>query len=241
MISTLDYACCANIPAESLPALADLRWLTDVRAKLDGDRVWVRWPAGDERVVGRLFPLPGSVLFVRREQLWYRLGSRLPSMGLPLEGDMKPLHQLLVPAPVQAVPASADSFQPHVVSLARDDGVRKATGTLCDLNVLGAWASRATSHELAGIRAAHAGTSVMLLGPSLPMLPKAERFWGERLLVPLGYQTRPALPETALLEALGVPGEDLLVLRGAAAALIRGDSLQPLTRAGVRLALKGLA
>ena len=54
---------------------------------------------------------------------------------------------------------------------------------------------------------------MMLLGQRLPTISEGEKFWGNRVLVPLGFRPAPALSESALLGALGVDEGDLLALR----------------------------
>jgi hypothetical protein len=77
---------------------------------------------------------------------------------------------------------------------------------------------------------------VLLLGPKVPLLPRGERLWGERLLVPLGLRPEPALPEIDLLTALDVGREELAVLQAEGVEVLPAAALQPLTRAGIRLA-----
>ena len=93
-----------------------------------------------------------------------------------------------------------------------------------------------SQRRLASLRAARCQDRVLLLGPRLPLLPRSERFWGDGLLVPLGYRPEPDLPQTALREALGSRAEEILVLRQDRVEGVPRAALQPLTRAGVRLA-----
>jgi hypothetical protein len=67
------------------------------------------------------------------------------------------------------------------------------------------------------------------------------------LLVPIGFEVRPRLPEATIIEALGSLGRELLRIipggdgdgQGFAVEAIPFDTFRPLSRAGVRLALVG--
>jgi hypothetical protein len=132
------------------------------------------------------------------------------------------------------------SLQPITLSLVHDHRPRHTTGLLCGLSELGRWADGATTARIVSIQAARAGDQVLLLGGKLPLLSGSERFWGERVLVPLGFRAEPALPERALLEAVGAGEDDLLLLGSQGAELVSRKAFQPLTRAGIRLALGGV-
>ena len=56
-----------------------------------------------------------------------------------------------------------------------------------------------------------------------------------RVLVPLGQRLEPDLPESAVLDALGISQEELLILESDRAQVVACQALQPLTRAGLRL------
>jgi hypothetical protein len=238
MNTPLDDVCGCSLPREDLAALAGLRRLADVRVSRAGDRAWVRWPAGMEQVLRQVFPVPGAELYVRREGRWYRYGHRLPAFDLPLDGETQPLARALLPEvpPVEA--AVRPNGLPVVLGLCQDDQPRQTTGMWCAPAALAAWAETATSAELSAIRAAWTGEAVMLLGKALPALADAERFWGERVLVPLGYRLEPALPEGAVRESLGVTDDEILVHRAAGAQVVPLGAFRPLTRAAVRLSLE---
>jgi hypothetical protein len=65
-------------------------------------------------------------------------------------------------------------------------------------------------------------------------VPDAQRFWGERVLTPLGFRPEPELPETALRAAAEVSLGELLVLTESGAEAIPEDAFAPLTRAAMR-------
>ena len=195
-----------------------------------------RWQPWDEQVLRRLLPISGVQLYTCRDGRWYRHGRHLPAFDFPEHLDYRPLHAVLTPAPVEAVPPPALKPQPVRLTLVPDHRPRRTTAVACGLAELGRWADMAPAARLAAIRAAHCNGRVLLLGERLPHLPGSERFWGEQVLVPLGYRPEPELPERALREALGLDPEELLVLGDGYAEVIEQRFFQPLSRAQVRLA-----
>jgi hypothetical protein len=91
--------------------------------------------------------------------------------------------------------------------------------------------------DIEQLQAARFGDAVLLLGERLPPIAEGERFWGQRVLIPLGFRSEPALPESALREVLEVGPDDIALLGDRRAEVIEGRALQQLTRAGVRLAV----
>jgi hypothetical protein len=240
MGSPLDQVCCASLPWDALAALAGVRCLPGVLVRRAGDRAWVRWDPGADEVLRCVLPVAGVELYAFRDGLWYRHGHHLPSFDVPTGGEVQPLHRVLTPAPVQPEVVGRAGMTRRAPVLVRDDRPRAATALRCGRDVLARWADVAPSGELATVRGAWRGRQVMLLGEKLPALAGAERFWGERLLAPLGYRVEPALPERVLLEALGLTGEEILVVSAAGADVLPRDVFRPLTRAGVRLALRDM-
>jgi MoxR-vWA-beta-propeller ternary system domain bpX2 len=239
MSVSLDEVCCASLSHASLAALAGLRALPGLRMNVVGERAWLHWPAGDEQVLRRVQAVAGVELFVRRAGLWYRHGRHLPSFDVPGDAETQPLCRVLTPVPVRAEFGENPALRPAVLRLVREDRPRATTGMRCEVTTLAAWADSAPTARLAALRAARRGAQVLLLGHSLPELPDAERFWGGRLLLPLGFRAEPALPENALLEALGLAQDEILVFGASGPEVVPRGVLQPLTRAGVRLAVRG--
>jgi hypothetical protein len=69
----------------------------------------------------------------------------------------------------------------------------------------------------------------------------AVRLWGDDLLVPVGFRPDPDLPPATLREAVGAEADELVVLDEAGAEVVPRAAFAPLTRAGVRLALRDLS
>ncbi len=76
----------------------------------------------------------------------------------------------------------------------------------------------------------------MVRGERLPRLPDAERFWGNRVWLPLGFRRpEPDLPETALRAASDISLGEILPLTENGAEAIPEDVFQPLTGAAAPL------
>ena len=235
----LDAIQCASLPASALTALADLRREPGVAVTVSGDRAFIRWDSATVEVLCRVLPLAGVELYARRGGLWYRPGHRLPTFGLPAdEGESVPLARAVTPTPVRPELPTHILPRPVELELVRDGRVREASALGCGLDELGRWADMAPTARLVALRAATAGDRVLLLGRPLPPIPGAERFWGGRILVPLGFRTDPEIPEPALCGALGAGDDELLVLTHEGAETVPLRSFRTLTRAGVRLALE---
>jgi hypothetical protein len=257
MTTPLHEVCRANLPREALPVLAGLRARSSVHVTLDGERAWVSWTEGDEEVLRRVLPVAGVELYVHRDGRWHRFGHHMPAFGAAPGGEAQPLDRVLFPAPVQPLPPPTARLQAMPLRLAPDHRPRRASAGAYGLGELTAWAEAVPSARLGALLAARHGARVLLLGQRLPPLPGGERFWGERVLVPLGNRPEPALPESAIREALGAAEEELLFLRaacglaGAAVAksqaaeaeveIIPRAAFEPLTRAGLRLAAREAA
>lgn len=235
MISQMQDVCCARLAKAQLAALARARCADDVQAVIDGDDLWLRWRSGDETMLRLVLPLPGVTLFVQRDGQWYPLGSRLPTAGPPA-GPGQRLDTLIAPEYVRPVEAPARNHVPVRLRLVRDGTVHPSSGLETTLDVLTAWADTAPSAWFARLRAAWSGRRAILLGDRLPLLPGSTRYWGHRLLTPLGFRPDPAWPESALVEALALRDEDLFLLKPTGGEIVPAAAFQPLTRAGARLA-----
>ena len=230
----------ARLPASCLAALADLRREPGIGVILDGDHAWIRWQAGDEGLALRLMAIPGAELFTLRDGLWYPSGCRLPRFGLPLDaGASIPLHRAVTPRPVDPEAPGHVAIRPTMLGLARDPGVRPASAVVCELDDLGRWADGATTAGIESLSAAMCDGLAMVRGRILPPIAAGERFWGRAVLAPLGFRPDPILPERAILGALGVADDDLLILGPDGCEVVPRDAFRPLTRASVRLALAG--
>ena len=245
--TTLDQASCARMPASALASLAALRRVEGISVVTEGGHVWVFWEPGDERVLRSVLPVVGVELFEKRGDAWHRAGRRLPAFDVPPVIEPIGLDRAVTPEPFTAEMASGAALRPVVLRLRRDGRPRPTTAALCPLAVLGDWADSAPSAAIEAIRGVFRSDQALLLGEQLPAWPGSTRYWGGRVLVSIGFEPRPGLPEDVLLEALGGSGRELLRLvpddrggGGLAVEVVPLDEFRPLSRAGVRLALETL-
>jgi hypothetical protein len=237
MDSSLAEVCCGCLPAKLLAGLAPLRVHAGIRVRLLGDRAWLWWTAGDEVVLQRLLALHGIELFARRGVFWYRPGQHIPTFKVPPVDGAQPLLHVLTPTLAQA-DNGGPSLLPVRLHLVRDDHPRVASALGCTLADLGRWAGQATSRQLSMLTAVCHSDCVLLRGERLPPLPESKRYWGRTILTPLGFRSEPEASEGVLREALRLQDEEIALLGGGGFEVIDARLFQPLTRAGVRLALR---
>ena len=247
MTTPIARARLASIPTGALSLLAPLRGEAGVAVRRDGDRTWITWEAGDERVLGRLLAVPGVVWYVERDGRWHPRDAALPAFDVPPLGDAAvPIARAIGPGPVEPAPVPDPSAELGTIRLrlVRDGRPRPTAGLRCAVADLHRWADAVPSAEIAAVRAARSGDRAALLGAALPSIPGAVRFWGRDVLVPLGFAPAPEWPEPLIRRAAGADAEvDALVWVGddAVVELIPRDAFAPLTRAGVRLAVAAVA
>jgi hypothetical protein len=243
----LSRATCASIPEGALPGLAAVRGAPEIQVQILNQRAWLRWPANNETVLRLLLSVPGVDFFAWHEGHWYRPGSRLPAGIVPEMREPQQLHRVLLPEPVQPIPARVQAGRPVEIELRRIDRPRACSALWCSLNDLAPWADTAPSAEIEDVTATRSGEDVLLRGSRLPAISGWERFWGRDLLVPLGYGPYPEYPERDLSMAVGLGEDEIGILRlgdaprerGAAVLeLLPAEAFEPLTRAGLRLALR---
>jgi hypothetical protein len=228
----------ARIPVAGVAALGPVRHCGDVRVFPDGDRAWVRWPAGRADVVRCLLPVPGVVFLVPRGGAWFPFGSRLPTADRPPDGDGLPAAAVLAPARFTAVEPGQVDAALVTLGVARGGEPKPATALACRLADLAAWADTATTAELRAVNAARAGDRVVLRGVKLPTVPTATRYWGDDVLVPVGFCPEPDLRADVIRAAAGAAADELVLLDGSVAELIPKAAFTPVTRAALRLALR---
>jgi MoxR-vWA-beta-propeller ternary system domain bpX2 len=226
----------ARLPPDGLAALAPVRCQPGVTIHTRG-QTWVLWPADTTDVVRCLHPVAGVEFFEERDGRWYAFGRRLPSADGPPAGAGEPLDRVLFPTPLPVQPPPAELPSPVSVRLVRGGPARPATALRCRVADLARWSDAATTAELAAVRAARFGELALLLGRRLPHIANGERFWGERVLVPLGFRPEPDLPADVIRVACRVADEELLVLAADGAEAILESVFEPLTRAGLRRAI----
>jgi MoxR-vWA-beta-propeller ternary system domain bpX2 len=238
MVLALEQICLARMPAAALAALAEMRTTPGVEVARDGDWAWIRWQAGEEAVLRRLLPVFGVQLYEQRDGRWHQAGCCLPAFEVPARLEYRPLLEEVTPARVTGRPPPALSAQPVVLRLVADDVMRPTTAMECRLQDFARWMDDVPAARLQHLRAAHCCGRLLVRGERLPLLVDSDRFWGKRVLVPLGSRLDPALPESAYHEALGVEASETLLFRHDFCEIIPGESFSAVTRAGVRQLLR---
>jgi hypothetical protein len=245
--TSLENMSCARFPTSSLAALAGLRRLEGISVLPSGDDSWVFWSEDpDQRILRTLVPIEGVEFFEHRGGTWHQLGRRMPCFEVPGLDPLKmAIDRAIFPEPFEVTKPAELSTIPAKLRLVREGQQRLATAALCSLSGLGRWADSAPSSEIEAVRGAIQGHRALLLGRGLPAWSGSIRYWGDRVLVPIGFEVRPNLPEEAILQALGGSGLELIRFvepddpaNGTSVELIPFHSFRPLTRASVRLALR---
>jgi hypothetical protein len=236
MTSDLRDVCAAVIPRAGLPALADLRCHPDVRVVLGDTHAWVTWRSTDDAVLRHLLPVAGAEFFRPWNEGWQRVGTRLPATGVPFAGPARLLQDVLTPAAFTPRPPDDPRLDLLPLRLVRSTRPERATALLCRLTELATWAHAVPTSRLAALEAARRGDGILVRGARLPALPEAQRFWGEMLLLPLGWRLEPELPTAATREALGASSEEILVWSEGGPEAIATACFRPLSRAAIRLA-----
>jgi GNAT superfamily N-acetyltransferase len=224
----------ARMPKERLSLLAPLRRLSSVRIVETAYDAWVVWEGDMPSVVRALLPAAGLMLYSRHNGVWRPFGAAVPDFEVPLIGEPIALHRAVLPAPISA--ALAPDFQGKrvMVTLVRDARPRPATALRCGLQAVIQWCDQATSHEIGHLRGAVCGERVWVFGDNVPPLPNGERFWGRRLLTPLGFRPDPDWPEATLRLAAVVDDDEILALTADGAETLPAAAVRPLSRAAVR-------
>jgi len=238
MPTAFDDVCCARIPRDSLALLACLRIEPGLRACLTEQHAWLRWDAGNERVLRAVMPIHDALLYCFHDGRWHRFGHALPDFEFPIDLHYQPLAHLLFPMPVQPIPVPATSWQALRMTLERDDRPRATTAMRCTLQALSAWSDTVGTQRLASLRAVVQRDEMLILGRDLPILENACRYWGHDILIPIGYAPSIAIAESVLRESGHVADEDLFVWEPQRTMTVPRASFTAMSRASLRLCMR---
>lgn len=229
---------CASIPAHYLDRLAAVRSQKQIKAhRIDGV-IWLTWPSNTKEVAELIFPLFGAELYQRQRQHWFAFRRQLPTFDVPDLTNARPLADLLFPTSVSLPSVPGDLPPPMPLTLVSDSTPRLATAMQCKLVDLHDWLDSVPTVRFSELKALRQLDSILILGRDLPPIAESQRFWGTRLLTPLGSRYDPFFPEATLLDILDLASKQLLLLRPTGMELIDQSHATPLTRAAVRLALR---
>ena len=229
----------ARIRATDLTCLALLRDRPDIRVRLVEDVAWLNWTTSQADVVRALVPLPGVTFFQSTHGLRRRFGSRLPTNEAPPIAEERSLAGVLSPSLPAPVQPSGGAFAGVSLRLIRCEFPQPTTALVCELAALRFFADTATTAELAGVSGLRTGDRAILFGLRLPLIPGAARFHGQDVLMPVGFRLEPELPAAVIRSAVSAKPHEVLLISETEFQLIPQDRAEPLTRAGIRLALAG--
>jgi hypothetical protein len=232
----IDEVSGACMPVEQLPMLAEVRCVRGVEVVQENQRVWVSWPPDREEVLQRVLAVPGVRLFVKREAHWYELGRRLPARDVGFDGPCKPLFQALTPVASKMESPKSQSLDRVRLHLVPDDRTRQTTALRCSIDVLQRWIERTPCVQFERLKAVSADDEVLVVGDGLPMLPGNTRYWGERVLTPLGFRIEPELHLGVLQEVLGLSDRDFAIFCDSGVERFSRELFTDLSRGRVRLA-----
>jgi hypothetical protein len=216
-----------------LESLAALRAKGGVRV-IPGDAAWVTWEHDRPDVISAVLAVPGAELFEPREGRWFRPDDHLPAFDVPPTGELVALERVVVPAALTPTEPDGREHRRVPLTLVRSEVVKPTSAIRCRVDFLREWADSATTAEITGVKASRCGDVAWLLGKNFLAIAGAERFWGDRVLIPLGFRTEPDWPESALREATGVGPGEILVLTESGSEALPADAFRPLTRAAIR-------
>lgn len=235
---TLDTPTRARLPVAALADLADLRARPDLEILHLDSALWLRWKIDPETIVLRLLPLPGIELFERRDNRWFPAGRLLPTLEVPDDRTpgWKPLTAVLFPARIDPVFEPLVGWERTGLRLVPSSEPRPTRALRAAFDVVQTWCETAPTSDLLAQRAVWNRDEVILLGDALPPLQPASRYWGQRLLLPLGQRLEPELPEVALLDLFSLSRGEIALLDEAAIDILEEARLHPLSRAALRRA-----
>jgi len=238
LLATWTEVSAARMPMAGLLAFAAIRNRSGITIQRDENDVWVIFPAGDAEVLRCLRPVIGVQFLARRGSSWLQFGKRVPTVEKTRLLGGLPLDKAIFPTSLAADPPIDSPIMPVPIRIVRGGSIEAATAVRTNVESLAHWADAATTSELVVVRGARCGSEAVLLGQRLPMLAGAQRYWGKRILVPLGFCSDPELPEALLLEACGAANDEIVLLDFGGASMIAESAFEPLTRAGLRLAAR---
>jgi hypothetical protein len=232
--------CAAHFLEQHLPLLGRLRNVLTLRLHVHNGEVWIQFPAGERAVLECLQVVPGVRFFSQIDKVWYRFGNSLPTSEHPPTGAGRPLTMLLQPSGLTAEAVTQlEPISPVRLGLVRSGVARQTSALRCQLSDLQGWIDSATTSEIAAVRGVYFSNEVLLLGEVLPVVPGSIRFWGQRVLLPLGFELSESYSEQSILAAVRAANYEMLLIQETEVQFVMMSLLQPLTRAGLRLAARG--
>jgi hypothetical protein len=227
----------ARIPAVHLEALAALRDKRDIYIHLQKEAAWVRWSDDRGDPVRYLLAVPGVEFFTIQSGVWYRFNSLLPAAETPPVDDGLPLATVLLPRAFVPIQPEAIDWERAPLTIVRCSEPKPTSALVCTIHDLQRWADTATTAEISKVKGARGSDKAILLGMQLPSILTACRYWGDDVFLPIGFRPEPNLPPAALRTAVDAESDEFLFLNEEGATVVPRNVFEPLSRAGIRLAL----
>lgn len=215
--------------------LAPLRCHPSVQVGCKEEKLWLRWDEGNGQVVQALLPIPGIQFFGKQDPYWYPAGQSLPAFTIP-QLEWRSLDQLLLPERIATVPASQGNFEKVPFGLRPANRNQPTRSGLYPLPSFRGWVEQMPTSVISSLRGVYSEQKIFVIGDQLPLLSGCQRFWGQDVFVPVGFDLEPSLPAGALRDALGLKPREILLVLDQHLEIINAETIQPLSRAGVRLA-----
>ncbi len=202
----------AKLKSTDVPGLAELRNRPGVElAILSDQEAWLRWRVGDTNTARLVFAFQASELFEFRNGHWHRLGCPLPSFGIPGDLPFRPLFHAILPGSILPLPVPSERAAPCEVRLVEDSRPREATAVLAPITACLRWADSVPNLLLEKYQAVRRSEHILVLGQPVPWLDGGQRFWGDKMLFPLGFSPKPFLPDAQFQAALMLERDDFAV------------------------------
>lgn len=245
-----DGFCMASVGLsdQALRSLSHLRAQSDLLAHHAEGRIWLRWPARLRSITQLIQALTDAKLLHPRAWGWCEGSSgfavETPDLTIfqPLavvihpqalpEGDGA--HRSNLPAAAKVELSIIPSTQQHPASavllpLTRLYALLRATPETLWKHLGVAW------HKQQALVRTSVGQALRLDVPP----QNSQRFWGERVLVPLGWQLSVDAAEPVTLRLIGAKANEIALVQHKGISLIPEACFAPASRAGLRLAIQG--
>lgn len=227
------------------PQLAALRKVPRVEVCTIGDSVWCRGDAWNDAVERQLLALPGAYRYeiVADEQIT-PAGQLVPTARLP-DGAWIPLANWLElelpPARTAVRPRSID-LEPVQLRLVRSACERAASCLLTTMPQLQSYAETAAAIRLAQWSfVLRTDGSCIVRGIPLPPIAGTQLVEIDGLLVPAGWEWRPAVDAQTVRTLLGLQAKDIALFdRAGSWELIAPEQWVQATRSAIRLSQAGV-
>jgi len=214
--------------------LHPLRLAPGLEVAVVDDALWVRGRGGDAALSLRLMAVPAQARYTWPEGEALRpVGSRLATARMP-KTEWQLLRQWLqVTLPMAALPPPPPV--PLALALVTAVEMQPANAFETTVERWAEWTNTAPAVRLKPLRVvASASGRVLVLGAPSPSIPGRAMVESDGIVVPAGYQWRPAVSATTVRRAFGAAAGTLIFWEPTGAQLLSSELIAAATRAGAR-------